>query len=130
MTGLRKQLETAKQTVSKAGSAFRLRKQTTGSEKAIVAAAGIAAMGAVGVAAARMRKKRAANGALDSVTTFRLSADGENGWLLSRDGNGEHQWFGNKRHALREARRTAASAQPSRLVVHATDGRVQQMHAY
>ncbi|MEZ4416674.1 MAG: DUF2188 domain-containing protein [Gemmatimonadota bacterium] len=124
---IQKHLQQAGETVTKAGEALRPAARN-GAGKAVVAAAGIAALGAAGVVTARALRQRRSNGA-EPGTTFRLEADAEGGWILTRDG-GDDQRFGNKRQALRAARDVAASAHPSRLIIHRTDGRVQRTHTY
>lgn len=129
---IKKHLDNASKTVAKAGEKIRPGKSSSSTpRKTVAAAAGLAALGAAGVATARALKQRKANGSTDEPsTTFRVEADGEEGWILTSDGKQDDQRFGSKREALRVARRQAAEAQPSRLIIHRTDGRVQRSHTY
>jgi hypothetical protein len=124
---VKKQIERASRKVTAAGEALGV--VTKGRGKTVARAAGIAALGAAGLVTAHALKQRR-NGSAPTATTFRLEPDGEEGWVLKTDGKQDESRFENKRAALREARRVAADAQPSRLVIYRTDGRVQRTHAY
>lgn len=92
-----------------------------------MAAAGIAAVTAVGVGA--LMKKRA-NGASDA-TTFHVESDGNGGWLLREDGSDESiQQHPSKRAAISAARKYVREHNPSVLAIHLEDGKVARRHTY
>lgn len=92
-------------------------------KKVMGAAAGAAAAAtAVGVAAARMRNKKA--------TVFHVLPDDESWKVEAEGGKPAASRHGTKRQAVKTGREAAAKAAPSRLVIHRGDGTIQKQHAY
>lgn len=88
--------------------------------------AGMAVAGAAGVAAAvRYLKKGPRDG-----STLHVVHDGE-GWSITADGRDDAiETFATKKEAVSAARTAAAKAAPSDLVIHRTDGSVEERHSY
>ena len=124
---IERKLKAASKTVSKATGSVLDRKSPV--KTAAAAATGIVALSAAGFATARALKQRQDDGSAEDATVFRLQASDDGGWVLTGEGQEESR-FENKREALRKARAVASAAQPSRLVVHRTDGRIQRTHSY
>lgn len=92
-------------------------------KKVMGAAAGAAAAAtAVGVAAAKMRNKKA--------TVFHVSPDDEVWKVEAEGGKPAASSHDTKRQAVKIGREKAAKAAPSRLVIHRRDGTIQKQHAY
>lgn len=88
--------------------------------------AGMAVAGAAGLAAAVHYLRRDHNGA----AKLHVLHNGE-GWSLTADGKNEPiETFGTKKEAVTAARAAAAKAAPSDLVIHRTDGSVEERHSY
>ena len=54
-----------------------------------------------------------------------------NGWEVKRQGSGETEWLvDNKDNAVNHAREMAKANQPSQIVIHTRDGRIETEHTY
>lgn len=54
-----------------------------------------------------------------------------NGWEVKRQGSGETEWLvDNKDNAVNHAREVARANQPSQIVIHTRDGRIETEHTY
>ena len=92
-------------------------------KKKVMGAAGAAAAAtAVGIAAAKMKNRKA--------TVYHVKP-GDEDWVLEQEGGkravSRHE---TKREAVKAGRELADSKAPSRLVIHRRDGSVQKEHAY
>lgn len=95
-----------------------------GKGKIVAAAAGAAAVGAVGVAAALKYRNRGWKRYLVAP------ADGD-GWTLVREGSDDPlATFARKRDAVDHARKLANENTPSVLVIHGAHGKVLKSHSY
>ncbi len=89
-----------------------------------MAIAGVAGVAGVAAAVRRIRKGR------DQATSFHVRSNGD-GWVVGIDGHDEPiGTFRTKRKAVQAARRSAAEAAPSRLVIYTADGAEQNSHSY
>lgn len=92
-------------------------------KKVMGAAAGAAAAAtAVGVAAVKMKNRK--------PTVFHVRPDDESWKVEVEGGKRARSVHETKREAVKAARADAASAAPSRLIIHRRDGSVQKEHAY
>lgn len=88
--------------------------------------AGMAVAGAAGVAAAVRYLKKGPG----DTSTLHVVHNGE-GWSLTADGQDEPiETFSTKKEAVSAARTAAAKAAPSDLVIHRTDGSIEEQHSY
>ena len=95
----------------------------------VVAGTGALVAAAAGAAVAFHLLRK---GPLDAAT-FHVNRDGDGngGWTLRAEGSDDPiQTFRTKATALRAARKAAADAAPSDLMIHASDGTVQATHSY
>ena len=93
----------------------------------MVAGTGVVVAAAAGVAVAVHVLKK---GPLDAAT-FHVNLDDDEGWALRTEGSDSPiQKFRTKAIAVRAARKAAADAAPSDLMIHAADGTVQATHSY
>jgi len=54
-----------------------------------------------------------------------------NGWQVKRQGSDETEWLvDNKDNAINHARDLAKANQPSQIVIHTRDGRIETEHTY
>jgi len=118
---LKKGMRSVEKTVSKV-------KPTRGPSPAKVAGvAGAAVAGAAGVAAAVRYLRRGPGGA----ATLHVKRRGDGPWEISVEGRRQAAGtYDTKKEAVRAARRAAAEAAPSDLVIHRTDGSVERSHHY
>ncbi len=92
-------------------------------KKVMGAAAGAAAAAtAVGVAAVKMRGRKA--------TVFHVLPDEESWKVEAEGGKPAASHHKTKRKAVETGRSLAAKAAPARLVIHRQDGTIQKQHAY
>jgi len=119
---IKKQAKSAAKSVGKSVDKFK----KDGASKAAIA--GAAALGAAGVAAAALHfLRRGPRGA----AIFHVAPDEEAGWTLKAEGSREPlEAFRTKGSAVRAARKVAADAAPSELVIHGRDGAVLKSHSY
>lgn len=92
-----------------------------------------AAAGVAGVALAALRKKDPAHSTdSDAVTVFHVKPDTSgSGWAVATESSDQPQGrYDTKREAVGQARDLVRQAQPSRLVIHGADGKVQRHHSY
>lgn len=118
---LQKSLQSGSKLIAKS-----LTKETSSGKRKAVAAAGIALVGAAGVASAvHMRRKK-----LERGTTFYVQPSDE-GWVVT-EGNGHPplDTFETKKAAVEAGRKRAREAAPSELVVHGTNGSTTASHRY
>jgi hypothetical protein len=93
--------------------------------KPTATAAGLMAAAAASVAAVRMARQK------DNGTEFHVRADGDAGWILTRDREKDPiDRFDRKGKAVTAGRNLAKAARPSVLVVHGADGKVGRKHSY
>jgi hypothetical protein len=99
----------------------------SGGKASVVAGTGVLVAAAAGAAvAAHLRRKRSHDGA-----TFHVNLDGDKGWALRAEGSDDPiGTFSTKASAVRAARKAAADAAPSDLMIHLSDGTVQATHSY
>lgn len=93
----------------------------------VLAGTGVVAAAAAGVAVAAhfLRKER------HDEATFHVNLDGDGAWALRTEGSDDPiQTCPTKASAVRAARKAAADAAPSDLLIHLSDGTVQAMHSY
>lgn len=92
-------------------------------KKVMGAAAGAAAAAtAVGVAAVKMRGRKA--------TVFHVLPDDESWKVEAEGGKPTASHHNTKREAVKTGRGLASRAAPARLVIHRRDGTIQNQHAY
>lgn len=102
-------------------------RKKSGGKSSLVAGTGVAVAAVAGVAVAVHLLRK---GPLEA-TTFHVQLDGDGGWALRSEGSKDPiQKFGTKATAVRAARKAAADAAPSDLMIHASDGTVQVAHSY
>lgn len=54
-----------------------------------------------------------------------------NGWQVKRQGSDETEWLvDNKDNAINHAREMAKANQPSQIIIHTRDGRIETEHTY
>ncbi len=93
----------------------------------VVAGTGVVAVAAAGVAVAVHLLRKAPH----DEATFHVKLDGDGAWALRAEGSDDPiQTFPTKASAVRAARKAAADAAPSDLLIHLSDGTVQATHSY
>jgi hypothetical protein len=122
-----KRLRRGAKTVEKSIKNLRPGRKKSGRKSSVVAGTGVLVAAAAGAAVAvRLLTK----GPLDAAT-FHVNLDGDGGWNLRAEGSDDPiQAFRTKAMAVRAARKAAADAAPSDLVIHLSDGTVQATHSY
>ena len=119
--------ETVKKRVRKGAEALGRKKAPDGPAKAKlvgVAVAGVAGM--AGIVAAVQHLRKGSNG----TATLHVRTRGDE-WILAADGREEPlEAFRTKEEAVDAARKAAAEAAPSELVIHRLDGSVMKTHHY
>jgi hypothetical protein len=114
-------------TVERSIKNLRPGRKKSGGMSSVVAGTGVVVAAAAGVAVAVHLLRK---GPLDAAT-FHVNLDGDGGWALRADGSDDPiQKFRTKAMAVRAARKAAADAAPSDLMIHASDGTVQATHSY
>ena len=95
----------------------------------VAAGTGVVAVAAAGVAVAvHLLRKESHDEATFHVN---VNANGDGGWALRAEGSDDPvQTFPTKASAVRAARKAAADAAPSDLLIHLSDGTVQATHSY
>jgi hypothetical protein len=102
------------------------RKKSRGRSTVIAGTGVLVAVAAGAAVAAHLRRKEP----LDAAT-FHVDLDGDGGWNLRAEGSADPiETFRTKAMAVRAARKAAAVAAPSELMIHAADGTVQATHSY
>lgn len=93
----------------------------------------IGAAAAAGVTLAALRKLDLSRwGGSAPVTVYHVTPDGSGpGWAVESESADEpYGRYETKRRAVEEAREVARKEQPSRLVIHGSDGSIQRHHSY
>ena len=123
----KKRFRQGARTVEKSIKNLRPGRRKSRGRSSVVAGTGVLAAVAAGAAvAAHVLRK----GPLDA-TTFHVNLDGDGGWNLRAEGSDDPiQTFRTKAMAVRTARKAAADAAPSELMIHTADGTVQATHSY
>jgi hypothetical protein len=122
---LEKQIKKGMKGVEKTVSSVKPKKGPSPAKVAGVAGAAIA--GAAGVAAAVHHLRRGPG----SAATLHVRRNGDQLWEISAEGSDTPVGtYETKKAAVRAARKAAADAAPSDLVIHRTDGSVQVSHSY
>ena len=123
----KKRFRRGAKTVERSIKNLRPGRKKSGRKAAVVAGTGAVVAAAAGVAVAihLLRKGPLA------AATFHVNLDGDGGWALRADGSDDPiQTFRTKAMTVRAARKAAADAAPSDLMIHAADGSVQATHSY
>ncbi len=114
-------------TVERSINSLRPGRKKSGRRSSVVAGTGVLVAAAAGAAVAVHLLRK---GPLDAAT-FHVNLDGDGGWALRAEGSDDPiQTFRTKTIAVRAARKAAADAAPSDLIIHASDGTVQATHSY
>ncbi len=123
----KKRLRRGAKTVEKSIKNLRSGRKKSGGKSSMVAGTGVLVAAAAGVAVAVHLLRK---GPLDAAT-FHVNLDADGGWALRAEGSDDPtQTFRTKAIAVRAARKAAADAAPSDLMIHASDGTVQVTHSY
>ena len=94
-------------------------------KRKVLAAAGLATAGVVGVGVARALSRKG-----NGVTRYHVVPDEER-WAVRREGEDDPlATFAHKRSALSAARSAAKDTEPSVLTVHGKDGKILRSHVY
>jgi hypothetical protein len=121
----RKRFRQGAKTVEKSFKNLRSGHKKSVNKASVVAGTGVLVAAGVAVAALALRKE-----AHDGVT-FHVDLDSDGAWALRADGSGKPiETFRTKAIAVRAARKAAADAAPSDLMIHMSDGTVQATHSY
>ena len=119
---IKKGLKKVEKTVSSA------RPKRSPSPATVAGVAGAAVAGAAGVAAAFRYLRR---GPRSAATLHVRRNEDDRQWEIAAEGSDALVGtYKTKKEAVRAARRAAAEAAPSDLVIHRTDGSVQASHSY
>jgi hypothetical protein len=122
-----KRLRQGAKTVEGSIKKLRSGRKKSGGKSTVVAGTGAVVAAAVSVAVAVHLLKKGP----PDAGTFHVNLDGDGGWALRAEGSDDPiQKFSTKATAVRAARKAAADAAPSDLMIHASDGTVQATHSY
>jgi hypothetical protein len=124
---IKRTLRKSARTVEKSIGNLKSGRKKPAGKSTVVAGAGVVVAAAAGVAVALHLLRKG----LHNAATFHVMFNGDEGWTLRADGSGDAiQTFRNKAIAVRAARKAAADAAPSDLMIHKSDGTVQATHSY
>ncbi len=123
----KKRFRQGAKTVEKSIKNLRPGHKKSRARSSVVAGTGVlVAVAASAAVAAHLLRK----GPLDAAT-FHVNLDGDGGWNLRAEGSDDPiATFRTKAMAVRAARKAAADAAPSDLLIHTADGSVQATHSY